>query len=327
MKILKRYGKDDLAILYVAENEGKIIEFVESLQPPVPRNQKWVLIISTLYGCPMKCLICDTGKQYLGPISSKELLEQIDFLIRMRFPERKISIPKFKIQFARMGEPTLNPAVLEVMKQLPQIYHAPGLMPCISTVAPKCAANFLEDLISIKNQLYSGGHFQLQFSIHSSEESVRRQWIPNEIWSLQDIRNYGVRWYSKGDRKITLNFAVSESSIIDPNKIAQIFDTERFFIKITPVNPTSCAIENKIQSAITQKNEKIFPLAEQFRQLGFETLISIGDWEENQIGTNCGQFASEYVMGNAEIKKNYTTANYELEIKNLCDTRIRKETK
>ncbi|MFX0094854.1 MAG: hypothetical protein ACFFBD_24170, partial [Candidatus Hodarchaeota archaeon] len=123
MKLLGKYGKDELAILYVAEINGKIVEFVESVQPPVPREKKWVLIISMLYGCPMKCLMCDAGDYYYGKVSKEGMLDQIDYMIRARFPEGRVSIEKFKIQFARMGEPTLNEHVLEVLKELPEKYQ------------------------------------------------------------------------------------------------------------------------------------------------------------------------------------------------------------
>ena len=53
-----------------------------------------------------------------------------------------------------MGEPTLNPAVLDVLDELPGLYDAPGLMPSISTVAPKGCDDFQERLMQIKyNQL------------------------------------------------------------------------------------------------------------------------------------------------------------------------------
>ena len=48
MELIAKYGKEDLAILYIAKNQGKIVEFVESLEPPIPREKKWVLIISTM---------------------------------------------------------------------------------------------------------------------------------------------------------------------------------------------------------------------------------------------------------------------------------------
>ncbi|MHA1199252.1 MAG: radical SAM protein, partial [Candidatus Heimdallarchaeaceae archaeon] len=208
MELLGKYGKEDLAILYIAKHDGKIVEFVESLQPPIPREKKWVLIISTMYGCPVGCLMCDAGEYYHGKVSTEGMLEEIDFMIKNRFPDGKIPINKFKIQFARMGEPTLNEDVLEVINVLPQKYEAAGLMPCISTVAPNGSEKFLDDLIDIKNDLYTNGNFQLQFSIHSSDEEERQKWMTKNIWSLEKIAEYGERWFKEGDRKITLNFAV-----------------------------------------------------------------------------------------------------------------------
>jgi len=37
MDIVAKFGRDDLAILYIAKNDDKYIEFVESLQPPITR--------------------------------------------------------------------------------------------------------------------------------------------------------------------------------------------------------------------------------------------------------------------------------------------------
>jgi len=53
VKVIAKSGREDLATVYIAENEnGKRFEFVESIQPPFTKEEKWVSIISTLYGCP-----------------------------------------------------------------------------------------------------------------------------------------------------------------------------------------------------------------------------------------------------------------------------------
>lgn len=312
MELLGKYGKEDLAILYVAKQQDKVVEFVESLQPPIPRDKKWVLVISTMYGCPIGCLMCDAGEYFHGNISKEGMFEEIDYMIKARFQDGKIPIEKFKVQFARMGEPTLNEAVLDVLKELPTKYDAPGLMPCISTIAPNGADRFLEELIEIKDQFYSDGQFQLQFSIHSTNEDERKKWMSSNIWSLDKIANYGESWFKEGDRKITLNFAVAEDSEIDPDIILEFFNPTKYWIKLTPVNPTNRAIHNKLQSGITEKNSEFIPLLEEFRKRGFEASISIGEWEENEIGSNCGQFATKYQDNEVIIRENYTTTKYHL---------------
>ena len=139
MEIVSEHGTEELARVYVGSSYGDPdhqVEFVESVQPPHPREEKWVLIVSSLYGCPVGCLICDAGGGYKGRMSKDAILEQIDYMVTRRYPDRRLPQKKFKIQFARMGEPAFNTAVLDVLEALPMRYDAPGLRPAGSTVAP-----------------------------------------------------------------------------------------------------------------------------------------------------------------------------------------------
>ena len=294
LKIVFTTGTDELARVFVAElADGKRVEFVESIQPPVPRNEKWVLIISTLKGCPIRCPMCDAGKDYHGRLTAEELFAQIDFLIRTRFPDGKVDIPKLKIQFARMGDPALNNNVLDVLKHLPDAFDAPGLMPCISTIAPSGTEEFMDELISIKNSLYPNGKFQMQFSLHSTDEDFRRKMIPAKIWTFEKLGEYGRRFFAEGDRKIALNFAPAIGAPLDPSVLAQHFSPIFFCIKLTPINPTASARKAGLASLIKPEDgETSAALIEGFEKYGFETILSIGELEENRIGSNCGMYVS-----------------------------------
>ncbi len=304
MDIVAKFGRDDLAVLYIAQKEQNFLEFVESLQPPIPREKKWVLIISTMYGCPVRCSMCDAGTYYHGKIPYKILLEQIDYMVSKRYPDGKVPSEKFKIQFARMGEPALNPDVLKVMLDLPSIYDAPGLIPCISTIAPIKSREFLNDLIEIKDNHYSNGFFQLQFSIHSTDEETRRKVIPYKIWTLEEIAAYGEHYWKKGDRKITLNFAAEKNNPLEPEKLIEIFDPNKFFLKITPINPTGIAKAHNLQSMISvETGEFAKQKIKTLEDLGFDVLLSIGELEENHIGSNCGQHALKFQNGTYSIEQ------------------------
>ena len=86
MTIKAKTGKTDLATVYIAELEkNKYVEFVESLEPTYPKNKKWVIILSTLFGCPVKCRFCDSIGFYEGKLNSKQMQEQIDYLIVSSF--------------------------------------------------------------------------------------------------------------------------------------------------------------------------------------------------------------------------------------------------
>ena len=197
-----------------------------------------------------------------------------------------------------MGEPALNDDVLKVMKKLPEIYNAPGLIPCISTIGPTQAEQFMSEMLEIKNELYSNGMFQLQFSIHSTDEETRRKVIPYKIWTIEEVAEYGESFYRKGDRKVTLNFATEKNNPLDPDKLVEVFDPKKFFLKITPINPTGIAKAHSLQSMISvETGEFAKQKIRKLEEVGFDVLLSIGELEENHIGSNCGQHALKFQNG------------------------------
>jgi len=309
MLIVAKTGREDIATVYIAKTaDGKKIEFVQSLQPPVPIEKKWILIISSLYGCPVNCRFCDAGGDYKGILSKEDLLFQIDYLVKTRFQGINIPVEKFKIQFARVGEPVLNNNVLDVLEELPKIYNAPGLMPSISTVAPAGREKFFERLLYIKQRLYKE-KFQMQFSVHSTEFTYREWLMPFKKWSFEEISEYGREFFKPGDRKITLNFALSSDVMINPDVLLKYFDPAGYLIKITPLNPTVKAFKNNLSSYI-QQNKTDYELVSRLRNSGYDVIISFGEFEENNIGSNCGQYITNYEKSGVNPENSYT---YELE--------------
>lgn len=306
MRIVASTGSEDIAVAYVAETaSGRLVEFTEAVQPPISRDEKWVLIVSSLYGCPVRCAICDAGDRYEGRMSSAEIFEQIDFLVDRRYPDRRVPSAKFKIQFARVGEPSLNPAVLQVLSELPQRYDAPGLMPSVSSVAPLGCDAFFEELRDIKSRLYSGGRFQLQFSIHTTDEALRDRLIPVKKWGLDRIGDYGAGFRSAGDRKVTLNFALAKGTPVDPDVLLRWFDPKDFLVKITPINPTHSAVMNGIVSHVDPGREEAGVEIERLRSAGYDVLLSIGELEENRIGSNCGQYIQTHLEAKERLGEGY----------------------
>lgn len=328
MNILAEYGRDDLAKVYVAQmrenrpqeqnHQRYLVEFVESIQPPLPREKKWVLIVSSMFGCPIQCKMCDAGGDFSGCLNVEELLAQIEYMVHRRFLDGKPITSKFKIQFARMGEPSLNPAVLEALEQLARRYDTPGLHISISSVAPRTAAarRFFDELLIIKNRFYPEGRFQLQFSIHTTDERKRDELIPVKKWSFDEIATYGERFslQQQGDRKVTLNFAPMVGYPIDVESIRNSFDPEHFLIKITPVNPTLRSQEASLVSAVdpydSTTSDDFITL---FRKRGYEVILSIGTLEENQIGSNCGQFIQRALGIYQRPEHSYELERYSLE--------------
>ena len=275
-------GNDDLARVFVARTaDGSPIEFVESIQPPYRREEKWVLIVSTLKGCPVGCPICDAGGDYRGKLTAEEILAQVEYLVHRRFPDGRCPVPKLKVQFARMGDPAFNDHVLTVLRELPGRLDLPGLLPCFSTVAPAGRDDFM----------YGGGRFQMQFSIHSTDEVARKTLVPIKTWDLKKMASFGDRFFAEGDRKITLNFAPAVGFEIEPEVLAPLFSPQRFTVKLTPINPTFASQENGLTGLIDPADEDLNrSIAERFERLGYDTILSIGELDENEIGSNCGMY-------------------------------------
>ena len=308
MRILATTGNSDLATVYMADmGDGRLIEFVEACQPPYGRDEHWILMVSTLYGCPVKCLFCDAGGGYRGKPSAEEILMQIDYMVNEWFPDGVVTASKFKIQFARMGEPSLNIAVLDALERLPNRYGTARLMPSISTIAPHGTDAFFERLIDIKNNLYSGGRFQFQYSIHTTDVKRRDELIPVRKWDFVRMAAYGEKFHRTGDRKITLNFALAENSPIEADVLTRHFDPARYLIKLTPINPTSRATKNNLASQIDPtRPETAEAVTRPLTEAGYEVIVSIGEVEENEIGSNCGQYVLNYLESGMMVDGGYT---------------------
>jgi 23S rRNA (adenine2503-C2)-methyltransferase len=279
-------------LLRLREESWGVVECVGALDPALPREEKMVLVVSSQFGCPVGCLMCDAGKGFYGNLRACEMDAQIDFLLDTWAGPGAGSCPKLKVQFARMGEPALNPAVLEVLRNLPARHRLPGLMPCIATTAPLASSGWFEELREIKNELFPGGRFQLQLSIQSTSEHSRRRLISGSAMDLRGLSVLCARFFRNGDRKVTLNFAAIEGVPIEPGALGDMFDPSCCLVKLTPLNPTGMAGSRGLSSLFESGAEAVVTdLASALRENGFEVVVSVGLPEEGRNGTSCGQMA------------------------------------
>jgi len=118
---------------------------------------------------------------------------------------------------------------------------------------------------------------------------------------------YGERFFSAGDRKITLNFALAQDLTLDPDILLEHFTPEKFLIKITPLNPTYRASANRLSSYIdpNQSTDR-YTVVDALRKAGYDVIISIGELEENFIGSNCGQYLLRHLQASDRLSTGYT---------------------
>jgi len=291
MEVVRVSGDPRVAEVAVVRFRGDnrmSVEVVDGLAPPQPRGRKWVINVSTQFGCPVGCPFCDAAGSWAGNPTADELLEQVRWALG-RHPGEAGGCAKLKVHFARMGEPSLNDAVLEAMERLPAEAAAAGLWCCVASVAPRGREAWFERLCGIKDRLFRG-RFQLQFSIQSTDPAARARLTPIAHWGLEQVAAYGRRFHRAGDRKVVLNFALARGIPFDPHVIAGAFEPDRFAVKLTPVNPTARGAESGFQTVLRSEREAEAAAArEALQSRGFDVVWSVGDAAEDRVGSNCGQ--------------------------------------
>lgn len=304
MKIMGKTGRKELAEVYLAEmrcDPSLMVEFVDSCDPSIGgRDKKWVVVVSSQFGCPVGCLICDAGGNYRGNLTVEEITWQIEQVLLSNPGLNPKNTPKFKVQFARMGEPALNDAVLDAVEWLAENY--PSAMPCITTVAPAGREQWFISLMRLSEKF---SDFQLQFSLNTTDQNLRDKLIPYPKMPWQWLADYGEIFYKPGRRKPALNFALSSGLPCDAENIIKYFDPEYFAVKLTPLNPTATAGENQLDciNNFEKAKQLVAEKAKKFAELGYQVIESVGNMEENFIGSNCGQMVRKFKAGVPEYEE------------------------
>jgi len=291
MEVLRVSGEPEVAEVAVLRFRGDdryCVETVDGLAPPEPRARKWIINISTQFGCPVGCPFCDAAQAYAGNPTAEELFCQVRWALA-RHPEHVGLCGKLKVHFARMGEPSFNDAVLEAIARLPEEISTPGLWACVATVAPRGRDAWFERLRDVKERSFRG-RFQLQFSVQSTSAADRARLTPIAHWSLAEIAAYGTRFHRPGDRKVVLNFALARGVEFDPAVVASRFDPAHFAVKITPVNPTARGAEAGFETVLrSERAEAVAAARDALLARSFDVVLSVGESGEDRIGSNCGQ--------------------------------------
>lgn len=257
--------------------------------------EKWVATISTQKGCPMKCKFCDVHKLgFLGNCSKDDLMFQIKTIIN----NEKINYTdRFNVHYARMGEPTFNYSVLDFTKNELNLLvkecglEAKTIHPVISTMLPKSNKN-LEDYLlkwcNIKN-IDRLGEAGLQFSINSTDDNQRVEQFSNMSNNLETISKIADKLPVPTGRKYTLNFAITENTILDATKLSYLFDKEKFIVKITPIHQTKSALENKFDVGNSYEKYSVYQKFEKpLLREGWEVIVFVPSIEEDEDRITCG---------------------------------------
>lgn len=260
----------------------------------VDLSYKWVATVSTQKGCLMKCRFCDCPKYgYHGNVSRKELSHQIDTILSNEAVKRT---DRFNVHFARMGEPTFNNEVLEFTSTdlkgvVSKHITADTIHPVVSTMLPannKQIVPFLQQWCYIKNTVY-GGEAGLQLSINSTDDKQRHNQFNGMSCTLCDISKIADRLPVPIGRKYTLNFAVTDDTILDAKRLSRLFDKNKFVVKITPIHKTNAAIKNGFNVANEYTDYNVYRRYEEpLLNEGWDVIVFVPSEEEDKDRITCG---------------------------------------
>ncbi len=257
--------------------------------PLLPLTEKWVITISTQYGCSMGCEFCDVP--LVGPGKNATLSDlQGQILTGIQLHPEITYTQRLNIHFARMGEPTWNPAVLDCGKWLKEHldneYH---VHPVVSTMMPcrnEWLKTFIHTWMRLKNRVY-GGNAGLQISINSTDEVERSRQFRGNACTLGEIADI-MRGIVPTGRKITLNFAVADYTV-DPAVLLRWFPPEWYICKLTPMHKTVRAEQHGLHTDGDYTTpEPYMALEERLQRAGYETLVFIASHDEDMGRITCG---------------------------------------
>lgn len=268
------------------------IEHVEH-QKILALSEKWVITISTQYGCSMNCKFCDVPKVGKGINATYDDLKN-QIIKGLSLHPEITQTNRLNIHYARMGEPTWNWNVLEFTKnmkaELSPFIGNSLIHPVISTMLPKNnkkLQDYLDVWMEIKNENFLGDA-GLQFSINSTSDIERENMFSGNSLGLSEISDIGKNLNMPKGRKITLNFAVADYEI-NAEKLRDLFDPEKFVVKLTPMHKTHTAIKNGIETSGDYTT--MYPylhIEEELKNVGFDVLVFIASEYEDLGRITCG---------------------------------------
>ena len=259
----------------------------------MPLSEKWVITLSSQYGCSMNCKFCCVPK--VGEGKNASLLDLNKQLFTAITSENCFNTKRLNIHYARMGEPTFNENVIEhaihLKKLMEGFVDCSTIHPVVSTMLPKRnkqLEHFLGYWCYLKNRFYDGDA-GLQFSINSTDDKQRDEMFSGNSLSLSEISSLGKYLPLPKGRKYALNFALADGYEVDAKKLESLFDPEKFMVKITPMHRTDACTDNGIKT--TGGYEYFTPyksVEQELKDAGFDVLVFVPSYDEDDGLITCG---------------------------------------
>lgn len=242
----------------------------------------------------MRCKFCDVPKYgYHGNATIADLEYQIETIIA---GEDVRNTDRFNVHYARMGEPTFNwDVIVFTALRLDKLVKESGLCaetihPVVSTMCPssnKSLASYLDQWCQLKS--LRNGEAGLQLSINSTNPAQRDRQFAGMSLSLEDISMIADFLPNPIGRKYTLNFAVTDETIIDARYLSMLFSKDKFIVKLTPIHKTKSAESNGFDVSTSYDSYDVYKKFEEpLLELGWDVIVFVPSEEEDSDRITCG---------------------------------------
>lgn len=279
---------------YVFERDDIAVESVLYKYPTY--QERTVLCISTMCGCPMGCRFCGTGDYFVRALTAAEIAGQATHLLENCIDgQDPRAISKLQIMVMSMGEPAMVMALAEAFRELHARYPQAALL--ISTSAPRVNFQWIREL---SQEIPTVG---LQFSIHESQDSARDQLIPfKKKLSLQEIAQEGVLWHQATGRRPYFNYCAHErnSSDQDIARLRQLFDPAIWEATVSVI----CERDTFAQARNSHQRDLAVDFGNRLVETGYNVRV-FDPAGQDTIGGGCGQlwFVQSWMQDHPELAK------------------------
>jgi adenine C2-methylase RlmN of 23S rRNA A2503 and tRNA A37 len=130
----------------------------------------------------------------------------------------------------------------------------------------------------------------------STKESISKQKIELVIFAaasmtetLEEISKIGEVLDEPKGRKYALNFALGDNFEVDSEKLRDLFNPNKFMVKITPIHITNACKENNIETKNGYFDYSPYrEIEKKLIKVGFDVLVFIPSIEEDASRITCG---------------------------------------
>ena len=248
----------------------------------IPTEDRTTACVSSQVGCSLDCQFCATSKlKRMRNLNPDEIYDQVVTINNqsLKYFNRSLS----NIVFMGMGEPLMN--YNNLIRSIEKISSDKGLNMSqkrivVSTSGiPKMIKKLADENLKVN----------LALSLHSAIEETRNKIMPFSIkFSLEDIKDSLLYWYSKTKRKITFEYIVWKGindSIDDVNALVSYCKSIPSKVNLIEYNPIG---DENFKSA-SQNNINLYKDILEKNKI----TVTIRRSRGKDIDAACGQLANK----------------------------------